>query len=151
LLAELFVPGKEIVTFDTIPELREKMAYYAARPEERAQIVAAGRERVLREHTYAHRIEQMLSIVYSSKFENLRAREEASPWKRVIERSKKEPELHARCVAAHQRGEEPNLDGLVSDIVSGKGKLSETEQKLLFLFHVRKQIIRMKEEEMGVK
>jgi spore maturation protein CgeB len=151
LLAELFVPGKEIVTFDTIPELREKMAYYAARPEERAQIVAAGRERALREHTYAHRIEQMLSIVYSSKFENLRAREEASPWKRVIERSKKEPELHARCLAAHQRGEEPNLDGLVSDIVSGKGKLSETEQKLLFLFHVRKQIIRMKEEEMGVK
>lgn len=151
LLPELMVPGVEVATFDTIPELREKIAHFQNHPEERAKIAAAGRDRVLREHTYGHRIEQMLSVVYSSKFEKLRAREEASPWKRVIERSKKDPELHSRCVEAHQRGEEPTLDGLISDIVSGKGKLSETEQKLLFLFHVKKQIIRMKEEEMSGK
>ncbi len=149
LLPEVFQPNVEVATFASVPELREKIAYYLAHPEERRRIVEAGRARVLREHTYAHRIEQMLSLIYSSKFEKLRAREEASPWKRVIERAKKDPELHARCIAARERGEEPNLDGLVWDIVSGKGKLSETEQKLLFLFHVRKQIIRMKEEEVA--
>jgi hypothetical protein len=39
----------------------------------------------------------------------------------------------------------------VSDVVTGQGKLSETEQKLMFLFHVRKQIIRMREEETSGK
>jgi len=43
------------------------------------------------------------------------------------------------------------LDGLVADIVGGNGKLTETEQKLLFLFHIRKQIIRFKVEELGNK
>lgn len=147
LLSEVFVPGVEVATFDSVPDLRDKMAYYLQHPEERKRIAEAGRARVLKDHTYAHRIEQMLSIVYSSKFEKLKAREDASPWKRMIERSKKTPELYERCMAAKQRGEEPTLDGLIWDIVSGKGKLSETEQKLLFLFHVRKQIIRMKEEE----
>jgi spore maturation protein CgeB len=151
LLPEVFTPGKEIVTFDTVAELREKMEYYRAHPAERRAIADAGRERALREHTYGHRLRDMLSIIYSSKYEKLRAREDANPWKRVLERSKKDQELHQRCVIAHQRGEEANLDGLVSDIVTGKGKLTETEQKLLFLFHVRKQIIRMKEEEMGVR
>jgi hypothetical protein len=48
-----------------------------------------------------------------------------------------------------RRGEEPALDGLISDIVTGNGKLSETEQKLLFLHHVRSQIVRMRSEESG--
>jgi hypothetical protein len=65
----------------------------------------------------------------------------------MLERSSRHPELRERCQAAFERGEEPKLDPLVSDIVMGKGKLSETEQKLLFLFHVRKQMITMRAEE----
>jgi hypothetical protein len=67
----------------------------------------------------------------------------------MLERAKPHAELYSRCEAAFKRGEEPILDGLVADIVTGKGKLTETEQKLLFLFHVRKQIIRMRTEETG--
>jgi hypothetical protein len=43
------------------------------------------------------------------------------------------------------------LDGLIADIVTGQGKLTETEQKLLFMHHVRSQIIRMSREESGLK
>jgi hypothetical protein len=93
----------------------------------------------------------MLSIIYSSRFETLKRREDTSPWKKMLERSKINEELHQRCQLAFKRGEEPILDGLVSDVVMGKGKLTETEQKLLFLYHVRKQIIRMKSEELGQK
>ena len=68
-----------------------------------------------------------------------------------MKRSKNHPELHRRCQAAFERGEQPILDGLLADIVAGQGTLTETEQKLLFLYHVSKQIIRMRHEESGGK
>ena len=151
LLAEAFEVGKEMVTFTGVGDLKQKIGHYLAHPEERAAVVAASRARVLREHTYGARIKQMLSIIYSSRYEQIKNRMDASPWKRMLARAKPHPELYNRCEKSFQRGEEPILDGLVSDVVTGQGKLSETEQKLMFLFHVRKQIIRMKEEERGGK
>ncbi len=151
LLPECFEAGKEVVTFSTARDLKEKIAYYLQHPEERKAIAEAGRARVLKDHNYLARMQQMLSIIYSSRFEQLKRREDESPWTKMIERARPHEELHGRCKAAFERGEEPILDGLVADIVTGKGKLTETEQKLLFLFHVRKQIIRMRAEETGQK
>lgn len=54
-LDELFVPGKEIVTYGDDADLLEKVGYYLAHEEERAAIAAAGQRRTLAEHTYAHR------------------------------------------------------------------------------------------------
>jgi spore maturation protein CgeB len=149
LLPELFEVGKEIVTFNSLSDLRAKIEYYTEHPEERAQIAQRARERVLRDHTYDKRVEQMLAIIYASKYEELKKREQESPWTTMINRATRDPELVKRCEVSRERGEEPNLDGLISDIVTGNGKLSETEQKLLFLFHVRKQILRMNREESG--
>ena len=151
LLSELFEPEKEIITFDSARHLKDLVGHYLAHPEERRAVVNAARERALREHTYAHRLRDMLSIIYSTRYETLKSRIGVSPWKKMLERAKPHAELHQRCLAAYERGEEPVLDGLVSDIVAGGGKLSETEQKLMFLFHVRKQIIRMTASEAGEK
>jgi len=151
LLSEAFEVGSEIVTFKDLPELREKIDYYLAHPEEREVINRRARARVLKDHTYDKRLEEMLSIIYASKYEHLKTREDSSPWSTMEKRSENHPELKRRCQVAAARGEEPTLDALISDIVTGNGKLSETEQKLLFLFHVRKQIIRMTREEAGLK
>jgi spore maturation protein CgeB len=151
LLPEAFDVGTEIVTFKDLPDLREKIDYYLTRPHEREEISRKARTRVLKDHTYDKRIEEMLSVIYASKYEQLRAREDSSPWSKMEKRSENYPELQKRCQVAAARGEEPTLDALISDIVTGNGKLSETEQKLLFLFHVRKQIIRMTREEAGLK
>jgi spore maturation protein CgeB len=151
LLSEAFDVGKEIVTFSGVADLKAKIAYYLAHPEERAKVVAASRARVLRDHSYTARFKEMLSIIYSSRYEQIKNRMDSSPWNRMLSRAKPHAELHQRCEKSFQRGEEPILDGLVSDIVTGQGKLSETEQKLMFLFHVRKQIIRMRQEESGGK
>jgi spore maturation protein CgeB len=151
LLPEAFDVGSEIVTFSNVRELKEQIEYYLAHPEERGRIAQAGRARALKDHTYHARLKQMLSIVFSSRYEQLKNRLDQSPWQKVLSRAKQYPELYERCERAFQRGEEPNLDGLVSDVVTGQGKLSETEQKLMFLFHVRKQIIRMREEETSGK
>ncbi len=149
LLSECFEPGKEIVTFRNAQELKEKIHYYMDHPQERREIANRARARALKDHTYQHRVKDMLSIIYSSRFEQIKNKLESGTWQRVLKRAKPHDELYQRCMTAFKRGEEPNLDGLVSDIVTGKGKLTETEQKLLFLFHVCKQIIRMTREEAG--
>ena len=151
LLNELFTPGQDLATFTDTIDLKEKIDYYLAHDEERLAVARRGRETALRRHTYQHRLMEMLSIIYSKKFETLKRRADASPWKMIIDRSRPYPELHQRCEAAFRRGEEPGLDALVSDIVTGDGSLTETEQKLLFLFHVSKQIIRAKKQDMGIE
>lgn len=151
LLPELFEPGKEIITFNSLKDMKEKIAYYLERPEERRAVAERARARALKDHSYERRLEQMLSTIYATKYETLRQREKKSPWAEMIRRAEHDPELKERCERACARGEEPALDGLIADIVTGKGKLSETEQKLLFMHHVRSQIIRMRSEEAGLK
>jgi spore maturation protein CgeB len=151
LLPEAFEVGKEVVTFSSLPDLKDKIAYYTEHPEERALVASQGRARALKDHTYDKRLQQMLSIIYASRYEELRGREQKSPWTPMLKKAERFPELLTRCEASKARGEEANLDGLISDIVTGNGKLTDTEQKLLFLFHVRKQIIRMTREEAGLK
>lgn len=151
LLGENFEPGTEVVTFKTPTELREKIHYYMEHPEEAREIAGRSRQRALRDHTYTQRLRDMLLMIYSSKFEHLKRRQDNQPWQRLLARSEKHPELNERCKKAYERGEEPNMDGLIADIVTGKGRLSETEQKLLFLFHIRKQTLRMQAEERGEK
>ena len=151
LLPEMFEVGKEIVTFNSVTDMKEKIAYYLNHPEERRKIAERARARVLKDHTYEARLEQMLSTIYASKYDMLRQREAKSPWAEMIRRAENEPELKERCERAFARGEEPALDGLIADIVTGKGKLTETEQKLLFMHHVKSQIVRMRSEEAGLK
>jgi spore maturation protein CgeB len=145
LLSELFEPGEEIITYSSIPELRDKIDYYLEHEEERAVIAKKALSRVLKEHTYAHRLRDMLAIIYSSRFSELSSRVDRQPWKRFLERAKPHSELHERCMKAFKRREDPNLDSLVSDIIVGDGDMTETEQKLMFLFHIRKYTIKKTE------
>jgi spore maturation protein CgeB len=63
LLGELFVEGEELVVYDDIKDLRSKLEYYRLHPAERNEIASAGYQRVLRDHTYARRMEQLLTEV----------------------------------------------------------------------------------------
>lgn len=59
----LLVPGREVVTYHSAQEARALSAYYLAHPQERARVASRGRARVLREHTYVHRMRQLLETV----------------------------------------------------------------------------------------
>lgn len=61
-LENLFAPGRELAVFNSEDELLEMAHHYLTNPEERARIAQAGRRRVLNEHTYYHRMEQLLTI-----------------------------------------------------------------------------------------
>ncbi|MBI5816472.1 MAG: glycosyltransferase [Nitrospinae bacterium] len=62
-LPEMFVIGEELATFDSEEELREKIAHYLARPDERRKIAEAGMRRVNFEHTFVNRMASMMSVV----------------------------------------------------------------------------------------
>jgi spore maturation protein CgeB len=49
----------ELVTFRSVNELRDQIAYYLAHPDERAAITGRARARVLAEHTFAHRVRRI--------------------------------------------------------------------------------------------
>jgi spore maturation protein CgeB len=61
-LENYFQPGKEVVTFSSLKELKDKIGYYLAHDDERRQIALKGCERAHREHTYEHRLKTLLEI-----------------------------------------------------------------------------------------
>lgn len=61
-LHELFDIGREVVAYSSKEEAAELVRHYLDHPEEAAQIAEAGQARTLREHTYAHRMQELVPI-----------------------------------------------------------------------------------------
>lgn len=61
-IPELFVPDEDIVLYDSIPELLNKIDYYLSHEDERIQIAKNGYEKVKQYYTYDIRLMQMFNI-----------------------------------------------------------------------------------------
>lgn len=61
LLPELFTE-KELVRFRDISDLKDKIDYFLKNPEERQAVAQRSRDRVLKEHTYAHRMRTLIDF-----------------------------------------------------------------------------------------
>jgi spore maturation protein CgeB len=53
---EDYFTNKEVVTYDSVSDLIEKINYYLNNNEAASQIAAAGRKRTIRDHTYDNRV-----------------------------------------------------------------------------------------------
>ena len=62
-LEEYFEIGKEVVVYEDPDDLAKKIRYYLKHEDDREAIAQAGYERVLRDHTYEKRFEQIFSII----------------------------------------------------------------------------------------
>ena len=62
-IAQHYEDRKEIVYYRSRAECHELIDYYLAHPRERDKIAQAGFERTMREHTYRHRLEELLHVV----------------------------------------------------------------------------------------
>ncbi len=62
-LNTLFEPGKEVVAYRSAEECAELITYYLEHEDEREAIAKAGQARTLREHTYFHRMQELVDIV----------------------------------------------------------------------------------------
>ena len=62
-IEKMYRIGKELVTFKTGIELKEKVDYYLKHPKERERIAQAGYRRAFKEHTYYSRVKEILKIL----------------------------------------------------------------------------------------
>lgn len=62
-LNEFFKPGDEIIYYKDIEDLRRLVHYYLDHPDEREEIAARAHKRTLMEHTYRHRMAQLIEMV----------------------------------------------------------------------------------------
>lgn len=62
-LHEIFEPGKEVIAYRNTRECAELIQYYLEHDEDRKAIACAGQQRVLREHTYYYRMQELVEIV----------------------------------------------------------------------------------------
>jgi spore maturation protein CgeB len=60
---EFFEEDKEIVCFDTKEEMVDKLHFYLAHDDVRIRIANSARERLIHNHTWHNRIEQISNIL----------------------------------------------------------------------------------------
>ncbi|WP_019638563.1 CgeB family protein [Paenibacillus fonticola] len=63
-LSSFYTPGQEIETFSSPDELYEKVTYYLTHETERREIALRALERTYRQHTYTHRLHEMLGYIF---------------------------------------------------------------------------------------
>ena len=63
-LAELFEPDKEVVAYRSPEECVELIQHYLDHDEDREAIARAGQKRTLSEHTWHHRMQELVDIVH---------------------------------------------------------------------------------------
>jgi len=137
-LAELFEPGRELTCFESAEDLREKIAYYLSRPDERASIAAAGHRRTRLEHTYQKRMARALEVIVEGDIDRFAALEE---------RRQKPERLIAEAGANSELGiflsrftgeDHLTLEKIVSGIHRGEGDLTEPEVIFLLMHEFAK-------------
>ncbi len=63
---EMFKDGEDYVLYND-ENIVEKVKYYLEHDEEREKIAKAGRERILRAHTYKHRTDELIKVITGEK------------------------------------------------------------------------------------
>jgi spore maturation protein CgeB len=62
-LSNIFELDKEILTFQSVEELNDKVNYFLEHEDKRAKIAINGQKRVLKENTYYYRMKQLLRLI----------------------------------------------------------------------------------------
>lgn len=62
-LADLFVPGEEVITYSGVDDCVEKIGQLLTNPERAREIGRRGQQRTLTDHTYERRVDDLLSHV----------------------------------------------------------------------------------------
>ena len=66
-LSTHFKIGEEIISYRSLEELKQLVAYYFQNMQELTEISEKGRKRVLKDHTWHHRVERIISIITEKK------------------------------------------------------------------------------------
>ncbi|MCX8042924.1 MAG: glycosyltransferase [Desulfobacterota bacterium] len=129
-----FLRNKEIVTFSSLEDLREKAQYYLYHPEERQKIARAARQRIINEHTYEHRMRELCAFIFDRKPEVYAQ----TQGKKLLIRDvnsfcKEHPETRSLLEEVVARGLHPDIDGIVTTIRLREGEMQYPEALFMIL------------------
>ncbi len=131
-LSRFFDIGEEIVCFESLDEARNKIGHYLEHAEEREEIAARARKRVVKEHTYEKRMEEAMSFLVERGFEGSPSVPGRSMLKDLIKEAGVDTELGA-YLARFKGRRSLTLTDIVDDIGMGKGGLSRSEAIFLMM------------------
>jgi spore maturation protein CgeB len=63
-LSKFYTPGVEIETYASTGEMLAKIDYFLSHEQDRREIALRALARTMREHTYAHRLNQVLNTIF---------------------------------------------------------------------------------------
>lgn len=133
-LHECFRAGEEMVTFENLEDLKNKIDFYLENESERKTLAAKARARVLSEHTFEHRLTEMLIHIFHDSLDALKKRvnTRVEGVDAFIERTGSETEL-GRYLQRFRNVKDFSLKTVVEPIEKGEGALSKTELLLLMV------------------
>jgi len=132
LLDELFADD-ELETFSSLPELREKIDHYMQDEPGRRRLADKGRQRVLAEHTYRHRMEELLAVMLL-RFPQLAERRQERHQRRVgLLAELGEQAGLSDLLARVPLGEAGRVEDIYQAIGTGEGSLSRAERIFLIM------------------
>ncbi|WFS60924.1 glycosyltransferase [Pseudodesulfovibrio thermohalotolerans] len=135
LMPEAFAEN-ELATFSSMDELVENIEYFSSRPEERQAYADRGRARVLKDHTYAQRMNSLLRFT-AERIPGWPKPRDASP----IFGVDYPPELKRNILDLLSRlglPEDVSFEDLVWAVRQQQGKLNDLDTSILFLDEWRK-------------
>ncbi len=135
-MAELFADD-EMETFTSMGELRDKIDHYLHHDGDRRRLSARARNRVLKEHTYDARMEELLALMYSV-FPSIGVRHRDRLAKKEAGRAEMQRipgfgDILKRIPA----GKDATLQNICAVISTGSGSLSRSEKIFLMMRNIR--------------
>ena len=134
-LAELINIGTEVVTFKSIDELSQKVDYYLSHENEAKSIAARGQKRILKEHTFQHRMCEMLIHIFTDKLDQLKDRMDdkfRDPVNYCIDEAGPSSDL-AKYLEQFRGESNFSIDSMTERIGKGRGDLSKEELLILMV------------------
>ncbi len=136
-LDRFFRIGEEVACFEDLAGLRAQIARYLANPREREAVAEKGRRRVLRDHTYERRMEEMIGFMVRNGFRPAwkEAREREDPGRLAAEAGPGTElgEYLGRFAGARSL----KLKDVIAEIRSGSGDLTRVERIFLAMKAIR--------------
>ena len=136
LLPELF-DADEIATFDSMEEMYRKIEFYLHHPEERAAFCEKAKKRVMASHTYAQRMQTL--VTYLEK--NLGFPRFEQDQKKPAQEDDQTMRAIADLLKKLSAGPNAPFEEVVARVRRQSGRLTPTETSLLFLDEWRKQYL----------
>ena len=135
-LTELFEEGKELAVFRNTDELADLIEYYLSHKSECKEMARKSKQRVLKEHTYVHRMKHALEFL-EQKLPRLKDRKKGPNYVSSLKQAAGDDQELVDFLSAFNEEEELDLDKIVARIQLGKGKLTRPEGIFLLMKEFR--------------